>query len=119
LVWERSGSAVPGGRERGLKVRERGGKRVGSARERDGSGQGRERDFRLGSAVREVRSAAGSAVPGRSRSERESEVRTGGGGDASATLTEGVPLDTKLPHEETLQGGVLSLACLTLYRPTG
>jgi hypothetical protein len=61
-------------------VRERGGKRVGSARERDGSGQGRERDFRPGSAVREVRSAAGSAVPGRSRSERESEVRTGGGG---------------------------------------
>jgi hypothetical protein len=80
LVWERSGSTVPGGRERGLKVRERGGKRVQSARERGGSGHGRERDFRLGSAVREVRSAARSAVPGRSRSERESGVRTGRGG---------------------------------------
>jgi hypothetical protein len=70
LVWERSGSAVPGGRERMLQVRERGGKRIGSARERDASGQGRERDLRVGSAVREVRSAAGSAVPRRSRSER-------------------------------------------------
>jgi hypothetical protein len=65
------------------------GKRVGSAREREGSGQGRERGFRPGSAVREVRSAAGSAVPGRSRSERESEVRTGGGGGGDASVTRG------------------------------
>jgi hypothetical protein len=36
--------------------------------------------MRVGSAVREGRSAAGSAVPGRSRSERGSGVRTGGGG---------------------------------------
>ena len=34
-------------------------------------------------------------------------------------VTKGVPLDTKLPCEETLQGGVLSLACLTLCHPTG
>jgi hypothetical protein len=79
LVRERSGSEVPGGRERVLKVRERGGKRVRSAQERDGSGQGRERGFRFGSALREVRSADETAVPGHSRSERESEVRTGGG----------------------------------------
>jgi hypothetical protein len=77
LVRERSGREVLGGRERVLKVRELGGKRVGSG---SGSGQGRERGFRFGSALREVRSADGTAVPGRSRSERESEVRTGGGG---------------------------------------
>jgi hypothetical protein len=69
-VW--SGAWVEGAGAWGEAGRERA--------ERDGSGQGRERDFRFGSAVREVRSADGSALPGRSRSERGSGVRTGGGG---------------------------------------
>jgi hypothetical protein len=44
--------------------------------------------MRVGSAVREGRSAAGSAVLGRSRSgsERGSGLGPGGGGDASASL---------------------------------
>jgi hypothetical protein len=67
-----------------LYVRERGGKRTGSEQERGGLGIGREPKLEVGSAVREGWSVGGSAVPGRSRSERASGVRTGGG-DASAT----------------------------------
>jgi hypothetical protein len=57
LVWERSGSAVPGGRERVLKVRERGGKRVGS-----GTLPDRARSRNLGSGARFGRSGARSGA---------------------------------------------------------
>jgi hypothetical protein len=77
-VWERSGSVVPGGRECG-------GKQTGNERECGASGNDREHQKQVGSAIREGRSVGGSAIPGRSHLERGSGVRTGGGGDASAT----------------------------------
>jgi hypothetical protein len=58
---------------------EHGSRRVGSEQERGASAKGREHPRQVGSAVRPVRSVGGSAVPGRSRSERGSGVRTRGG----------------------------------------
>jgi hypothetical protein len=73
-VWvrERSGSAVPRGSGAGPVA-------SGAERERGALAKGKERPGQVESAVRPVRSVGGSAVPGRSRSERSSGVRTGGG----------------------------------------